>query len=408
MINLFKTNITINVVYFLLRLLILIQKQNKDETHKFSTVLSKQLGKLAASLSPDNHLATLTTLREIFDNIIQHPNDDKYRQIEITDHTFSNKVWQYPTGKELMKMSGWTQDGDHISLRDDSYLKIISQLLSLLCEHVQAGVLPVNTDVVPLPDEEFHILINAINNADISCVQRLLRVSHISPNNALYSKSGLSVNLLEISTVAQKIEIVKLLLNDYGIDLYSVFMDDDLLQSYFEYIFSCTPQSFIIAVLKYCGIKSEFRTESGVSLLHLAVYTGCFDVICYLVEECNNVIDVNVTDDGLLTPLHIAYLAGQTEIAQYLLQHSADEYAVDKHDNTPYDYTEGHPGAIEFSKLMQNKRRIHQNPYSNEHCYYMKLINLEIDDEEAISLTMEKFSILDDANHKYIALRPNK
>ena len=384
-------------------------KQNKEKVHKFSTALSKQLGKLAASLNPDNQLATLSTLREIFDNITQHPNDDKYHQIEITDHIFSNKVWQYPAGRELMKMSGWIQQGDSISLRDNSYVKIISQLLNLLCEHVHAGVLPLDTDVVALSDEEFHILINAINNTDVSCIQTLLRVCHISPNNLVYSKSGLSVNLLEISTITQKIEVVKLLLNNYGIDLYSVFMDDDLLQSYFEYIFSCTPQSFTIAILKYCGIKSEFRTELGASLLHLAVYAGCFDVICYLVEECNNVIDLNVTDDGLLTPLHVAYLAGQTEIAQYLLQHGADEYAVDKHNCMPYDYIEGHPGAIEFSKLMQSKRKLHQIPYSNEHCYYLKLINLGIDEEEAITLTMEKFSILeDDTNHEYIVLRPNK
>ena len=214
------------------------------------------------------------------------------------------------------------------------------------------------------------------------------------------------VNLLEISTVAQKLEMIKLFLDDYGIDLYSVFMDDDLLQSYFEYIFSFTPQSFIIAILKYCGVKSEFKTESGASLLHLAVYAGCYNVIYYLIEE--NVIDVNVIDDGLLTPLHVAYLARQTEIAQYLLQHGADEHAVDKHDNTPYDYIEGHPGAIEFSELMQSKRKIHQYPYSNEHCYYMELINLGIVEEEAISLTLEKFPALQDgANYDYIALRPS-
>ena len=80
-------------------------KQNK-ETHAFSATLSKQLAKLAASVNPDNHKATLSTLREIFHNITQHPNDDNYRQIEITDHIFSNKVWKYPTGRELMMMSG--------------------------------------------------------------------------------------------------------------------------------------------------------------------------------------------------------------------------------------------------------------------------------------------------------------
>ena len=35
--------------------------------------------------------ATLTTLKKIFDNIIQHPNDDKYRQIKLSDKRFSSK-----------------------------------------------------------------------------------------------------------------------------------------------------------------------------------------------------------------------------------------------------------------------------------------------------------------------------
>ena len=54
-------------------------------------MISKQLDELVTSLSPEDREATLSTLRRIFDNIIQHPNDDKYRQIKLTDEAFSSK-----------------------------------------------------------------------------------------------------------------------------------------------------------------------------------------------------------------------------------------------------------------------------------------------------------------------------
>ena len=39
-------------------------------------------------------------------------------------------------------------------------------------------------------------------------------------------------------------------------------------------------------------------------------------------------------------------------------------------------------------------RKIHHFPYSIEHCYYMKLINIGIEVEKAVSLTMEQFPSL--------------
>ena len=47
---------------------------------------------------------------------------------------------------------------------------------------------------------------------------------------------------------------------------------------------------------------------------------NCFDVVSFLLEDCSG-IDVNATDDYLHTPLHIAYLYGHTQIAQYLIRH---------------------------------------------------------------------------------------
>ena len=349
-------------------------------------MISKQLNKLVSSLSPKDQEATLSTLKRIFDNIIQHPNDDKYHQIKLTSKTFTSKVWQYPAGEELMKMSGWVVEGDHVRLRDDSCVQIVSQLLKSFLSSSATGV-------VPFPDDEFQVLIKALYNGDIPCIQKLLKVFHISPNGRIYSESRSSLNLLKAATIGQQLDIVKLLLTDYSMDPYVVSMRDDMSYPYTVDIFAIAPQSFIIAVLKHCGVKTDLKTD-GVTLLHYAVMFNCFDVVSFLLEECSG-IDVNVTiDDDLHTPLHIAYLCGHTQIAQYLIQHGADVYAVDSNGHTPYEYIDGDPDNIKYSEYLQNKRKIHHIPHSIEHCYYMKLINIGIDGKEAVSLTMEQFPSL--------------
>ena len=230
-------------------------------------MISKQLDKLVTSSSQEDREATLSTLKKIFDNIIQHPNDDKYRQIKLTDETFSSKVWQYPAGEELMKMSGWVVEDDHMRLRDDSCVQIVSQLLTTFSSSSESA-----TGVVPFPDDEFQALIKALCSGDISSVQQLLKVSHISPNGDIYSVSGSSFNLLKAATIAQQLDIVKLLLTDYSMDPYEMSMSQNKSLHYIESIFYCAPQSFIIAIMKCCGVKLDFKTAEGYSLLYYAVY----------------------------------------------------------------------------------------------------------------------------------------
>ena len=144
--------------------------------------IPKKLDELVTALSTEDRDITLLTLRRIFDNIIQHPNDDKYRQIKLTDETFSSKVWQYPAGEELMKMSGWVVENDHVRLRDNSCVQAVLQLLTPFLSSSATGI-------VPFPDDEFHILIKAFYNGDIPCIQKLLKASHISPSGRIYSEN---------------------------------------------------------------------------------------------------------------------------------------------------------------------------------------------------------------------------
>ena len=103
----------------------------------FKSKLSAQLDKIAASLSPEDLQATLSTLRKIFDNIIQHPIDDKYHQIKLTNKTFSSKVWRHPACEELMKMSGWVVEDDNLKLRDTAQIQTV---YTVICDRVGVHV----------------------------------------------------------------------------------------------------------------------------------------------------------------------------------------------------------------------------------------------------------------------------
>ena len=92
-------------------------------------MLSQQLDKVVEALSPPEQVGTLSTLRTIFNNIILHPNEDKYRQIKLTGKTFSTKVWQYSGSQELMKMTGWKVESDHIILKDDSQIQVVLAMI---------------------------------------------------------------------------------------------------------------------------------------------------------------------------------------------------------------------------------------------------------------------------------------
>jgi len=76
--------------------------------------------------------------------------------------------------------------------------------------------------------------------------------------------------------------------------------------------------------------------------------------------------------------------------------------AVNANGYMPFDFIDGVSSAITLSQKMKNRRIIHQIPGSPEYRYYIKLYNIGVELEEAITLTMEEFpsltelSLLDD------------
>ena len=245
-----------------------------------------------------------------------------------------------------------------------------------------------NIELIPL--HVFQFLVEMLLNGHVFLVQMLLKHISISSSGRVYSETGPSANLLVAATIGQQLDIIKLLLNNFSVNPYSFGVDEN---PFVFSTFSIAPQSFTIDVLKCCGVKPDFKAK-GVTLLHAAVFANCYDVVQFLLKECKD-LNINITDDhDLYTPLHLAYLCGHPQIAEYLIRHDADVYAVDNAGNMPYDYIDGELEFISYSQYLQNKRKIHHTPYSTEHRYFMKLVNNNISNKDATALTMEQFPTL--------------
>ena len=329
-----------------------------------STILSKQLEKLMNSLNPKDQEATLSTLRRIFDNIVHYPNNEKYHHIKLASKTFSSKVWQYPAGQELIKMSGWIEEDDHVRLTDTSLAHIIVNLLKQLCT---------------LPSDQHETIENAVFSGDTNSIAKTLNLNHVSIAGVVYFQDGSSINLLEVAVATHNADVINLLVKTYSVDIYS--------EHIFPMIFEQAPESLAIEVLKICGIKASF-TLDGFTLLHMAVIFNCAKVVDYLITKG---IDVNVTDKYKRIPLHYANMFDHREIADYLSLNGADVRATDCNNRTPLNCIGGDPELIKISQHIQNKQRIHLKPYSAEMLCYLKLVNSGIDDKTAVSCTIEQF-----------------
>ena len=350
-------------------------------------MLQKQIEKIASSLKPEDLEATVSTLTKIFDNIIEHPNDDKYCQIKLANKTFSNKVWRYPACEELMKMSGWVVEDDNVRLRDDTCLHIGSRLLNSFHEQLKSLSLP--SGIVKIAYDKYKAILTAMYDGEIGHIQTILNHNNISSSGTIVLQNGQSINLLKGAIAIQQTNVIELLIKTYSVDFYAT--NSEIVNS----IFCIVPQSFAISLLKSAGIRQFFKFEfmNNATLLHLAAMYNCFDIACFLITTCRD-IDVNLTDDFLHTPLHYATIAKHTKIADYLLQHGADVRAKDCKNCTPLDYVDGNPKIIKISQHMQNKRKIHEHPFSVIRMFYLKKVNSGVVDEEAVTHTMEKFPAL--------------
>ncbi|XP_065900889.1 uncharacterized protein [Dysidea avara] len=355
-------------------------------------LLSKQLEKVIACLHPDDRRATLKTLKECFKNIFQHPNDDKYRQIKLANKTFSSKVWRYPACEELMKMSGWVVEDDHVRLKDDSRVRIMSDLLNIAYRQECPKQATSQTGVLSV--EQFQALIKAVFSKDIVKVDGFLQKCGITNAGRVFCEDDCSVNLLFAAIITQQIELAQLLFDYYDVDSYEIdgFCADPKPCAYA--MFEHASDEFIIemmSVMPYIDVCSKY---DGYTILHAATMANSLDVISFLTGDNFN-FKLTTPDDHLgRTPLHTAFLSGNTKIAQCLMDSGADTSLKDMCFCTPLDYRIGDPKMIADSHHLQNQRTIRSDPFSIEHNYYLKLVKTEMDPKDAVSVTMTEYPTL--------------
>lgn len=365
---------------------------SKDELTKAESMLAKQLDKLVASLNPEDCNKTLLTLQTCFKNIALYPHDDTYRQIKLSNKAFCSKVWRHPDCEVFMKMSGWEVEGTNIKLRDDSYIQIVLQLLKtkLQSGHIQKefqGLLTV---------KQFKSLTSAVLAEDLAEVDRLLQCCGISSAGRVYCEDKSSMNLLTAAVTTHQSDLVELLVDYYGVNPYADDHHGNNRRPCMFQIFHQAPEAFIIAFFSALGfINVCIKDIDGFTLVHTAVLTNSLEVLSFLFENFG-IIRVNDKDNNGRTSLHLAYLYGNTEMAEFLLEKRADEMALDNFGKKPSDYITGDPTLMAYSKYVQRTRKIHDDPYSIEYNYYIKLLKLPMDPELAVSLTMKEFTWLEE------------
>ena len=352
-------------------------------------MLSKQLDKLINSLSPEDRKQTLLALQICFKNIDLQPHNEKYRQIKLNNKRLCNKVWQYPAGEELMKMSGWEVVDACIKLKDDSCVKTVLQLLKQHQEriHTQKEFQGV------LTGSQFEGLTLALLDENIVEINRLLQHCGITNAGRVYCEDGTSMNLLFAAIATHQNDIVELLVDDYDVIPYMVDHHSNNHKPCLFRIFDEASEAFIIGFLTALGCINICFEVNGYGLLQTAVLTNCLEVVLFLFENYAR-MPVNYTDDHDRTLLHLAYLSGNLEMAHLLLEIGADETAIDDNGKKPYDYVKGDSKLVDYSKYAQDSRKVHDDPLSIEYNYYIKLCMTGMDPKQAVALTMNEFTWL--------------
>ena len=290
-------------------------------------------------------------------------------------------------------MSGWVVEDDHVRLRDDSHIHIISDLLNKAYRQecgpkkatIHSGVLSV---------ENFQALIAAVFEEDIVKVADFLQECGISDAGRVHCEDGSSMNLLFAAIVTQQIELARLLFDCCDVDPYEIdgFCVDPKPCAYA--MFEHASDEFIIEMMSVMPCISVCSKYDGYTILHAATMANCLDVISFLTGD-NFTFKLTTPDDRFgHTPLHTAFLSGNIKIAHCLMDAGADASIKDKFLCTPLDYQIGDPKIIADSQLLQNQRTIRSDPFSIKYNHYLKLIKTGMDPKDAVSCTMMEYPTL--------------
>ena len=341
--------------------------------------LAKQLETLIADLKLEDQGPTLSTLEKIFDNVSQDPHNDKYRQIKIANKRFNNTVWKYPAGEKLMKMSGWTVEGDHVRLNNDFHIQTMSEILScnMPDKHVQLKPITGTKDYVAPPCYDLPLgyedeMAKALFNGEVLKLRDLLEQAKIPANRILIHGAP----LLETALAYRRIGIARILIKEYSLEINDTHIHKFL--------------KFGALETEAMELITEFNVKiNNLSLILFALQCRCFGIIKYAIEKCqfnvNFVIKHPNDDKCYSTLLHFTYMLNQQDFAEYLIEKGADKHATNTLGLKPSEYSGGFEPVLKRSEHYLNLRLINKNFRCEENLHYLKLTAEGYSEEEAVA-----------------------
>ena len=364
-----------------------------------SDLYRQQLVLLIDHLNPEDKEATLSTLRQIFSNISRYPDVDKYRQIKVANKKFNNTVWRYPAGKELMRMSGWVVDGEHVTLKDDSYIRTVTGLLTsytldkpqlkseieLLPKATATLTITCNNDeMCELPVEYRSEMVDAIQCGNSLKLRSLLEQIKIPANKILLVRLPLVHAVLTL----RQIGIARILIKEYSVEINSYHI-----RAFFD---QGAPESEVIDLISEFNV--DIKSTKAYAFIPIALLCKCFEIVKFAIEKCgydvNSIIRDPNNDKVHGTLLHYAYYINEPAFAEYLISKGADKNATDTLGLKPIEYSGGVEAMVKRSECLVQRRLMTQNFNSEENKHFMKLLIKGYSNEEAVSHVLEKFALL--------------
>ncbi|KAF9606712.1 hypothetical protein IFM89_027756 [Coptis chinensis] len=95
----------------------------QDPVYAFCTRLQKTIGMLKSEVSPTEATSVLETLFKIIRNVIEHPNETKYRRLRKANPQFRRSVANYKAAMDVLFLVGFNEDlvSDEIG-RSETYM----------------------------------------------------------------------------------------------------------------------------------------------------------------------------------------------------------------------------------------------------------------------------------------------
>ena len=350
--------------------------------------LAKQLETLIADLKPEDQGPTLSTLKKIFDNVSQDPHNEKYRQIKIANKRFNNTVWKYPAGEKLMKMSGWTVEGDHVRLNNDFHIQTLSEILSCHVPdmHVQLKPITGTKDHVAPPCYDLPLgyedeMTKALFDGEVLKLRGLLEQVKIPANRILIHEEP----LLDVALAFRRIGIARILIKEYSLEINDTHIHKFLKNGALE--------------TEAMDLITEFNVNiNDIELILFALQCRCFEIIKYAIEKCHfnvNFVMRHPNDDkSYSTLLHFTYMLNQQDFAEYLIEKGADKHATDMQGLKPSEYRGGFEPFLKMSEHYLNLRLINKNFHCEESLHYLKLTAEGYSEEEAVSRVLKLYPSL--------------